>query len=45
MPEMGVNTTEALQTSPARSIFFKIRDHDCLVVANYYMGCPALAVD
>ena len=45
MPEMGVNTPEALQASPARSIFLKIRDHDRLMVANHDMGRPALPVD
>ena len=45
MPEMGVHTAEAFQTPPAGSIFLKIRDHDRLVVADYYMSYPALAVD
>jgi len=45
MLEMGVHTAEAFQAPPARSIFLKIRDHDRLVVANHYMGYPALAVD
>lgn len=45
MLEMGVHTAEAFQTPPAGSIFLKIRDHDRLVVADHYMGYPALAVD
>ena len=45
MLEMGVDTAEAFQTPPAGSIFLKIRDHDRLVVADHYMGYPALAVD
>ncbi|OEU49602.1 MAG: hypothetical protein BA872_07990 [Desulfobacterales bacterium C00003060] len=45
MLEMGVHTTKASKTFPAGSVFLKIRDHDRLVVANYYMRYPALAVD
>ena len=45
MLEMGMHTAQPFQTRPTGSIFFKIRDHDRLVVANHYMGYPALAVD
>ena len=40
-----MHTAEALQAPSTRAIFFNVRDLDRLVVANYYMRCPALAVN
>lgn len=45
MLEMGVHTAETFQAPSTRAIFLKIREHDRLVAADYYMGYPALAVD
>jgi len=45
MPEVGVHTAEAFQAPSTRAIFLKVRDHDRLVVANYYMRYPPLAVN
>ena len=45
MLEMGVYAAETFQASRTRSIFLEIGDHDRLVVADDYMGYPALAVD
>ncbi|HID29980.1 MAG TPA: hypothetical protein EYP19_08245 [Desulfobacterales bacterium] len=45
MLEMGVHTAKSFQACPAGSILLKVRDHDRLMVADHYMGCPALAVD
>ena len=42
---MGMHTAEASQTPTTRSIFLKVRDYDRVVVADYYMGDPASAVD
>ena len=45
MLEVGVHTAEPFQTRSTGSIFLKIRDHNRLVVADHYMGYPALTVD
>ena len=45
MLKMGMHTAKTFQARPAGSIFLQVRDHDCLMVADHYMGCPAEAVD
>jgi hypothetical protein len=45
MVQVGVNAAEAPKTSPTRSIFFKIWDHNSLVIAHDHMGGPPLAIN
>ena len=40
-----MHTAESFQACSAGSIFLKVRDHDRLMVADDYMGGPALAID
>ena len=45
MVQMGVNASEPSETPPTRSIFFKIWDHNSLMIADDHMGGPPLAIN